>query len=177
MNARKRDITSTSMGCDFPDRSRVKPAGPSATWTTARCRPLVDRATGPTDGGGATKVLLVDDNLDATFAMGVMLRRAGHEVAVAHDGEEAVRLAGVFRPDVVIMDIAMPRMSGHEACAWMRREPWGRDIRMVALSAWGHAEDRSRSMDAGFDLHLVKPIDREVVLRLAGSHGRIKEDP
>jgi CheY-like chemotaxis protein len=78
---------------------------------------------------------------------------------------------------VVLRDIAMPQMSGHEAYVWMRREAPGRDIRMVALSMWGLAEDRSRSSEAGFDRHVVKPMDRSRVLWVAGSHGPIRGNP
>lgn len=112
------------------------------------------------------RVLVVDDNLDAAFSMSMMLKKQGHEVATAHDGEQALTLGAEFRPDIVIMDIGMPKMNGYEACAAMRKTEWGTRIRIVALSGWGQEEDRRRSLEAGYDMHVVKPIDRATVLRI-----------
>jgi CheY-like chemotaxis protein len=113
-----------------------------------------------------SRVLVVDDNQDAAFSMSLILRKQGHTVEIAHDGVEAVTKAEHFLPKVIFMDIGMPRMNGYEACKAMREAPWGKDIHIVALSGWGQAEDRKRSDEAGFDEHIVKPIDRNTLVRL-----------
>lgn len=104
------------------------------------------------------RVLVADDNEDAAFSMSAVLGRQGHEVMLAHNGMEAVRLAREFRPDMVIMDIGMPELNGYEACKQIRATPEGQAITMVALSGWGEPEDKQRSRVAGFDQHWVKPI-------------------
>ncbi|MEO8589409.1 MAG: PAS domain S-box protein, partial [Flavobacteriales bacterium] len=109
--------------------------------------------------GEVKRVLVVDDNQDAAVTMSMILRKRGHVVEVAHDGEEAIARAGSFRPEVIFMDIGMPRMNGYEACKAIRQFPEGKNITIVALSGWGQEEDRRRSEEAGFDRHLVKPID------------------
>jgi CheY-like chemotaxis protein len=101
----------------------------------------------------------VDDNTDAATTLGRLLRLGGHEVCTAHDGEEAVAAADAFRPEVVLLDIGLPRLDGFEAARRIRAQPWGRQIRLIALTGWGQDEDRRRSKEAGFDDHLVKPVD------------------
>jgi CheY-like chemotaxis protein len=83
----------------------------------------------------------------------------GHEVFEARDGAEAVRLAKQHRPDVVLMDIGMPILNGYDAAKQIRGEAWGREMVLVATTGWGQDEDRQRTKDAGFDQHLVKPVD------------------
>jgi len=119
-------------------------------------------------------VLIVDDNHDAALTMSLVIRRRGHTVEVAHDGLEALEKLPVFRPDIVLMDIGMPHLNGYDACARMRVLPEGKGITIVALSGWGQDEDRRRSEEAGFDQHIVKPVDRATLERvIAGSkpHG------
>ena len=106
------------------------------------------------------RVLVVDDNEDAALSMSMILKKRGHEIAVAHDGENAVEKGTAFKPEIVIMDIGMPKMNGYEACAAMRKTEWGKNCMIVALSGWGQDEDRQKSKVAGFDRHVVKPIDR-----------------
>ena len=84
---------------------------------------------------------------------------SGHEVETAHDGLEAVQAAGAFRPDVVLLDIGLPRLNGYEAAASIRAEPWGKDMLIVALTGWGLESDRMRAMEAGCDHHLTKPVE------------------
>ena len=111
------------------------------------------------NGSAAGKrVLVVDDNQDAAISMGMLLQKQGHEVHLAHDGAEAIKMAGQLRPDVIFMDIGMPMMNGFEACEALRSEPWGRELLVVALSGWGQQRDLERSKQAGFDAHYVKPI-------------------
>jgi two-component system CheB/CheR fusion protein len=105
------------------------------------------------------RVLIADDNKDAADSLAMLLEIDGHEVRVAHGGRAALALAQAFRPDVVLLDLGMPDLSGYEVAAALRQEPWGRGIRLVALTGWGQDRDRQRSKEAGFDRHLTKPID------------------
>jgi CheY-like chemotaxis protein len=107
----------------------------------------------------ACRILVVDDNRDAAQLLGMTLKVLGNEVATAHDGLEAVQAAEKLRPDVVLMDIGMPRLNGYEAARRIRQTDWGRGLTLVALTGWGQAEDREKTKDAGFDLHLVKPVE------------------
>lgn len=113
------------------------------------------------------RVLVVDDNEDAAESLAALLRLFGHQVGVALDGEQALELAPSLKPDVVLLDLGMPRMDGHEVARRMRAAPWGASMRIVALSGFGDGEDRARSLEAGCDDHLVKPVspaDLEAVL-------------
>ena len=87
----------------------------------------------------------------------------------AHDGHQAVELAGDFRPDVVILDIGLPGMNGLDACRAIRTAEWGRSIFIVALTGWGQEEDQRKTRDAGFDAHLVKPVEPGELSRLIGA--------
>jgi PAS domain S-box-containing protein len=106
------------------------------------------------------RILLADDNVDAAMMLSMVLRKAGHEVLAFHSGIELLQAGDSFAPDVVILDIGMPGMDGHETCRQLRGLPWGRSIPTIALTGWGQAEDRARSKQAGFDHHLIKPVDR-----------------
>lgn len=112
------------------------------------------------------RVLVVDDNCDSAESMSMMLKLSGHEVAVAHDGLEAIEVAREFRPDVAFLDLGMPRLNGYEAARSIREQPWGRQILLVALTGWGQEEDKRRTKEAGFDAHIVKPIDPDEVEEL-----------
>jgi PAS domain S-box-containing protein len=112
------------------------------------------------------RILVVDDNLDAAESLAALLAINGHDTRLAHDGLQAVEEARTFRPDVVFLDIGMPALDGHETARRIRQEPWGRDMVLVALTGWGQNEDRRRSKEAGFDHHLVKPADPNVVAKL-----------
>ena len=115
------------------------------------------------------RILVVDDNEDAAEWLATVLRLHGHETHVAHDGLEAVTAAERIRPDAVLLDIGLPRLDGYGACRRIRAQSWGRDLLLVALTGWGQDEDRQESRDAGFDAHLVKPVDDEVLLKLLAS--------
>jgi CheY-like chemotaxis protein len=108
-------------------------------------------------------VLVVDDNHDVAESTAVLLRLAGCEVHLAHDGEEALRLVSRMRPDAVLLDIGLPRMNGYEVAERIRSNPENRDILIVAVSGYGQEEHRLRSKQAGFDQHVVKPIDPTVL--------------
>jgi CheY-like chemotaxis protein len=83
----------------------------------------------------------------------------GHDARVARDGAEALALAEDFRPEVALLDIGMPRVDGYAAARALRERPWARTLRLVAITGWGQDEDRRRSREAGFDAHLVKPVE------------------
>jgi CheY-like chemotaxis protein len=138
--------------------------------TTFQVRlPVLPVASSPTDGarsiGRASpsaakrRVLVVDDNADALESLSRLVNLMGNDVRQAHDGLEAIDVARSFRPDIVLMDLGMPNLNGYEAARRMRQEPWARDVSLVATTGWGQEEDRRRTAEAGFDRHLVKPIE------------------
>jgi CheY-like chemotaxis protein len=92
--------------------------------------------------------------------MGMMPRLMGHEVHTAEDGAEGVRVAEAVRPEVVVLDIGLPRMNGYEAARHIRQQVWGRAVTLIALTGWGQEDDKRRAAEAGFDRHLTKPVDR-----------------
>jgi DNA-binding response OmpR family regulator len=95
----------------------------------------------------------------------MILKIKGNEVQIAYDGLEAVELANVFRPNAIILDIGLPRLNGYEAAREIRRQEWGSETVLIALTGWGQQEDRQRSKDAGFDSHMVKPVDYERLIK------------
>jgi CheY-like chemotaxis protein len=105
------------------------------------------------------RVLLADDNRDAVDVTRELLALRGHAVEVAHDGRAALALARARLPDIALLDIGMPGMSGYELAAALRSLPGGAGVRLVAVTGWGTEQDRARARAAGFDLHLTKPID------------------
>jgi PAS domain S-box-containing protein len=116
--------------------------------------------------GSKWRILVADDLPDSVDSLEIMLRLMGHDIQTAHDGLEAVQAAATFRPDVVLLDIGMPKMNGYEAARCIREQPWGQDIFLVALTGWGQEEDKQRARAAGFDHHLTKPVDPEELLQL-----------
>jgi CheY-like chemotaxis protein len=116
--------------------------------------------------GPCRRVLVVDDNRDAAAWLAMILKMMGHEVRTAHDGEAAVAVAAEYRPRLVLMDLGMPKVDGYEAARRMRLQPWGAELFLVALTGWGAEEDRRRTQDGGFDSHLVKPVDMDILKRL-----------
>jgi CheY-like chemotaxis protein len=121
------------------------------------------------DSPPGRRVLIVDDNEDGATSLAMLLHLGGHETFVAHDGAEALVEAERLRPDVMLLDIGLPGLSGYEVCRRIREHPWGRDIVMVALTGWGQAEDRERSREAGFDAHVVKPVEPGFLAKLLKS--------
>ena len=120
----------------------------------------------PTPGNGHRRVLVVDDNLDSAESLSMMIQLLGHEVSAAHDGHEAVEEAKRFKPDVAFLDLGMPRMNGYDAARLIRQQPECADTVLVALTGWGQEEDKRRSQEAGFDVHMVKPIDFDALQKL-----------
>ncbi len=124
------------------------------------------------------RILVVDDNQDSAASMAMMLQLLGNEIGTAHDGVEAIELAEKLRPQVILMDIGMPRLNGYEATRHIREQPWGRDMVIIALTGWGQEVDRARSKEAGCNGHLVKPIDWPGLEKLltqlqSGSHSEL----
>jgi PAS domain S-box-containing protein len=109
------------------------------------------------------RVLVADDNRDAAESLGLVLRFMGYEVSIAYSGAEALEAAARERPRAAIIDIGMPGMSGHEVARRMRREAWGRNAILVALTGWGQDTDKQAARAAGFDDHLTKPVDPDDV--------------
>jgi PAS domain S-box-containing protein len=120
--------------------------------------PPVD-GDGQTPGHAVRRILVVDDNVDSAESLSLLLRFAGHETHTVHDGLEAVKAAGWFRPDIVLLDIGLPKLNGYQAARRIRAQPWGRKLFLVAVTGWGQDEDKQRAREAGFDLHLTKPVD------------------
>ncbi len=112
------------------------------------------------------RVLIVDDSEDGAESLAMLLQFGGHETYKAHDGLAAVEAARRLRPDVVLLDIGLPGLNGYEVCSRIRQEPWGKRVTLVALTGWGQDEDRDRSREAGFDAHMVKPVDFDALLKL-----------
>jgi CheY-like chemotaxis protein len=108
--------------------------------------------------GSGRRILVVDDNRDSALSMAMMLGLMGEEVRTAHDGVEALEMAEAFRPQVILMDVGMPRLNGYDATRLLRGRPWGESVTIIALTGWGQEDDRRRSDDAGCDGHLVKPV-------------------
>ncbi len=121
--------------------------------------PEVPAAALPDCSGSHRRILVVDDNRDAAATMATMLQMLGNEVRTAGDGLEAIEVAERFRPQVVLMDIGLPKLDGYEVTRRIREQAWGREAAVIALTGWGQEADRGRSREAGCDGHLVKPID------------------
>jgi PAS domain S-box-containing protein len=128
------------------------------------------QADAPARGAAATvgglKVLVVDDNVDAAASLALVLRHLDYEVHTVHSGAEAIRVAQEFAPRVVLLDLGMPGMNGYEVAERIRREPRGEDLLLIALTGWSQTHVREATVRAGFDLHLVKPVDIDELHRI-----------
>src|SRR5688572_3740678 len=120
------------------------------------------------------RILVADDNRDAADSLAFMLRLAGHEVRIAYDGQQAVDMAEAFRPALALIDIGMPRLNGYETARRLRAKPYGETMLLIALTGWGQADDRNRSLAAGFDHHIVKPVDPSMLERLLAAPAKKK---
>ena len=119
----------------------------------------------------ARRILVVDDNQDAAESLSMLLSITGHETKMAHDGGVAFDCAERERPDVVLLDLGLPTLSGYEVCRRIRQQPWGGEMFLIALTGWGQDEDRQKTREAGFDGHLVKPVAYDALLKLLDSLG------
>ncbi|BDB29387.1 response regulator (plasmid) [Cupriavidus sp. P-10] len=139
------------------------PSGASAVNAARAAPPAEAPAVAP------LQILVVDDDRDSAWSLAELLNICGHQTRIAHDGSEAIAAAEQYRPGVILMDIGLPTMSGHEAAREIRSQPWGANITLIAVSGWAQEEDRRRSREAGFDAHLVKPVDIGALMKLLQS--------
>ena len=156
-------------GGSIEARSDIDGRGSEFVVRLPRVRSLPDAGEAPHERAGVSpslRVLIADDNEDAADSLVQLLEMMGNTVHRAGDGLQAVAMAEELRPEVIVLDIGMPRLNGFEACRRIRAQPWSTGVVMIALTGWGQDEDRRRSMDAGFDRHLVKPVDPLVLEKL-----------
>jgi signal transduction histidine kinase/CheY-like chemotaxis protein len=159
-------LTAQSDGAGTGSAFTVRlPVLPEAAPAPPRTRPARERQV-PV---AARRILVVDDDRISAASLGKWLTIMGHEIRTAYDGLGAVGAAEAFRPDVVLLDIGLPKLNGYEAARKIRQQPWGQGTVLVALTGWGQEADRQRARDAGFDHHLVKPVDPAVLTRLLTS--------
>ena len=112
------------------------------------------------------KILVVDDNPDSALSLAMMLSIMGHETRTAHDGESAVTTAESFLPDVVLLDIGLPKLNGYEVAQRIRNSTWGTSMFLIAVTGWGQDEDRQRSSEVGLNVHMVKPVEPAALQKL-----------
>jgi CheY-like chemotaxis protein len=112
------------------------------------------------------RILVVDDNHDSALSLAMMLSIMGHETRTAHDGESAVATAESFLPDVVLLDIGLPKLNGYEVAQRIRENTWGQSMFLIAVTGWGQEEDRQRSSEVGLNVHMVKPVEPAALERL-----------
>jgi CheY-like chemotaxis protein len=134
------------------------------------CRPAVSAPVADSASESSTqrRVLIVDDNRDSADSLAMLLEITGNKTFQAHDGVEALEAIDQHRPEVVLLDIGLPKLDGHEVCRRVREQSWGKDIVIIALTGWGQEDDRRKSEEAGFNGHLVKPVDYDALLELLG---------
>ena len=159
----------------FRQHDSVTPAEPHSINGMADGQPLplsgtnghtIDDAPFVHPDPSGLRVLVVDDNVDSAETMALLLGSEGHDVRMAHDGQEALDVADEFRPHAVLLDIGLPVRSGLEVARMLRREPWAAHVTIIAMSGWGRDTDRQSTFEAGFDHHLVKPVDHDALRRL-----------
>jgi CheY-like chemotaxis protein len=112
------------------------------------------------------RILVVDDNHESALSLAMMLSIMGHETRTANDGESAVTTAESFLPDVVLLDIGLPKLNGYEVAQRIREQAWGKAMFLIAVTGWGQEEDRRRSTEVGLDVHMVKPVEPAALERL-----------
>ncbi len=123
--------------------------------------------TPPVNGSShSRRILIADDNEDSVMTLAMLFEMAGDETQSAQDGIGAIAAAEAFRPEIALLDIGMPGLSGYEVARRIRACPWGKAMVLVALTGWGQAEDRQKAKAAGFNAHMVKPVDHDMLLKL-----------
>lgn len=137
------------------------PAAPSPT-----VRPQIPAVEQNKKAGHARRILVVDDNLDTADSISILLERSGHEVAVAYSAKKALETAVEYQPEVVLLDIGLPEMDGYEVARRLRDDSRLKGVKLIALTGYGQESDFQRSKEAGFDYHLVKPVDLEKIKEL-----------
>lgn len=122
------------------------------------------------------RILVVDDNQDSALSLAMMLSIMGHETRTAHDGESAVTTAESFLPEVVLLDIGLPKLNGYEVAQRIREREWGASMFLIAVTGWGQEEDRQRSSEVGLNVHMVKPVEPAALERLFAELRRNRTD-
>jgi CheY-like chemotaxis protein len=117
----------------------------------------------------ARKILVVDDNIDAAETMALLLSTMGHEAKAAHEGKTGLKLAEEYRPEIILLDIGLPGLNGYEVVQKIKSTEWGKRIKVVAVTGWGQEEDKRRAAEAGFDLHLTKPVNPAEIEKILAS--------
>jgi CheY-like chemotaxis protein len=138
---------------------------PVATGVVSESTPS-DAEANRVEPASARRILIVDDNVDAADSLGQLLEMMGHEVLTAYDGESGLKAARGFKPGVVLCDIGMPKMNGYDTARRIRAEEWGKKTVLLALTGWGQEDDLRKSVDAGFDHHLIKPVEAAALMKL-----------
>jgi DNA-binding response OmpR family regulator len=145
--------------------------------------PVVLGAAGPQAVSGkdepaapksSLRILIVDDNRDSADSLVMLLRLMGNDTRTAYDGQQGVDIAGEFRPDVILLDIGLPKVNGYEACRRIREQSGGKHVVLIAVTGWGQEEDRRLSHEAGFDYHMVKPVDPQELMKLLAGLLQVK---
>ena len=113
-----------------------------------------------------TRILVVDDLPDSADSLALLLQSHGHEVRTSYDGADAVEIAREYRPDVVLLDLGLPQLNGYEAARRLRGLSLGEPVLLIAITGWGQEEDRWRTHEAGFDQHMVKPVDPNALMKM-----------
>jgi PAS domain S-box-containing protein len=165
MHGGKIEAHSAGLGKGSEFVTRLPAIAGTATETASK---LEEKVYAP-PSGGPMRVLVVDDNVDSAESMAVLLRLYGHEVRLAHDGEAALEEARSFKPDVIFLDLSLPKMDGYEVARRLRQEPATSGMTLVAMTGYGHEEERRRTQEAGFYSHLVKPVDFDLLRELLSS--------
>jgi len=117
------------------------------------------------------RILVVDDNRDGANSLALLLQAMGHDTRTAHDGLEAVEAATTFRPEVMLLDIGLPRLNGYEVARRIRAQPWGAHMVLIAQTGWGQEEDKQRTFEAGFNHQLTKPVTPVALEKLLAEAG------
>ena len=165
-------VSAHSDGSGLGSRFTVRlPALPASAVVDAPPKPAPTPAPDPI----SRRVLVVDDNEDNAELLKILLEDQGHETFMAHDGVEGLAAAERLRPDVVLMDLGLPRIDGLTACRRIREQPWGKRMLLIAITGWGQDVDRRRSQEAGFDHHLVKPVDARAISELMNVSSAIEQ--
>jgi CheY-like chemotaxis protein len=138
-----------------------EPAGPG--------QPNAQPGAGASAAPRSKRILVADDNADAADSLGLLLELHGNEVRTVHDGLAAVETAATFKPEIVLLDLGMPKLDGYQAARRIREQAANGEVLLIAVTGWGQEQDRRRTKEAGFDVHLVKPLDIDLLQRLLAS--------
>ena len=118
------------------------------------------------------RVLLVDDDPDSSEPLSLLLQAKGHQTRIATDGDQAISVADEFKPNCVLLDLGLPRMDGYEVARRIRERPYGNDVVLVALTGWAGRDVRTKAAEAGFDYHILKPVNWDEVEKIVRSVAR-----